>query len=80
MTMAVRVVAVVMQGLDRRRFPCVKGNWEPSEAQRNAAVLALLNPTIIRGIVASRSGLSRYALGGKAVESGTGSGFVECWP
>lgn len=38
--MADRVVAVVMQGLDRRRFPWVKENWEPNEAQRNAAVLA----------------------------------------
>ena len=38
--MAERVVAVVMQGLDRRRFPWVKEHWEPNEAQRNAAVLA----------------------------------------
>ena len=39
----------------------------------------LLNPGLIRGIVASRPGLFRYGLGGRAVESGTG-GFVECWP
>ena len=34
------MAAVVKQGLDRRRFPWVKENWGPSEAQRNAAVLA----------------------------------------
>ena len=38
--MAERVVDIVMQGLDRRRFPWVAGNWEPSEAERAAAVLA----------------------------------------
>ena len=35
----------------------------------------VLNPTLIRGIVTPKPGLSRCGLGGKAVESGTG-GFV----
>lgn len=37
-----------------------------------------LYPTLIRGIVASRPGFSRYGLGGKAVESGTVGFVVEC--
>lgn len=35
-----RVVQVVLIGLDRRRFPWVKENREPSETEREAAVLA----------------------------------------
>ena len=34
----------------------------------------VLNPTLFRGIVSSRPGLSRYGLGGKAVEPGTSAG------
>lgn len=35
-----RVVDVVRAGLDRRRFPRVAENREPTEAGRHAAVLA----------------------------------------
>ena len=49
------------------------------ESRRRATQLEVLNPTLIRGIVASKPGLSRYGLGGKAVESGTRGGSVECW-
>lgn len=35
-----RIVRVVMQGLDRRRFDWVSGEREPTEAERNAAVVA----------------------------------------
>ncbi|HEX7377136.1 MAG TPA: XamI family restriction endonuclease [Pirellulales bacterium] len=35
-----RVVEVVLMGLDRRRFPWIKEGREPSEAERQAAVLA----------------------------------------
>ena len=38
--MARRVAEVVLHGLDPRRFPWVVGGREPSEAERNAAVLA----------------------------------------
>ena len=38
--MAKRVADVVIHGLDSRRFPWVTGNREPTEAERNAAVLA----------------------------------------
>ena len=38
--MAKRVAEVVINGLDRRRFPWVVEGREPSEAERNAAVLA----------------------------------------
>lgn len=38
--MAKRVVQVVRVGLDRRRFPWVSENREPTEAERDAAVLA----------------------------------------
>ena len=38
--MARRVAYVVINGLDRRRFPWVADNREPDESERNAAVLA----------------------------------------
>ena len=38
--MVKRVVEVVQVGLDRRRFPWIAENREPTEAERNAAVLA----------------------------------------
>lgn len=38
--MAKRVVQVVRMGMDRRRFPWVSENREPTEAERDAAVLA----------------------------------------
>jgi hypothetical protein len=38
--MAARVVAVVRTGLDRRRFPWVAENREPTESEKGAAVLA----------------------------------------
>lgn len=38
--MAARVLNVVRLGLDRRRFPWIAENREPSEAEREAAVLA----------------------------------------
>lgn len=38
--MAMRVVQIVRVGLDRRRFPWVSENREPTEAERDAAVLA----------------------------------------
>ncbi len=40
MQMAERVAEVVIKGLDKRRFPWVTEGREPSEAERNAAVLA----------------------------------------
>jgi hypothetical protein len=38
--MAQRVIHVVLNGLDRRRFPWVQQEREPTEAERGAAVLA----------------------------------------
>lgn len=38
--MAKRVLAVVQDVMDRRRFPWVKENREPTEAERSAAVIA----------------------------------------
>ena len=38
--MAKRIVQVVLNGLDRRRFPWVVARREPTEAERGAAVLA----------------------------------------
>src|SRR5579863_350898 len=38
--MAARVLQVVRLGLDRRRFPWIAENREPSEEERKAAVLA----------------------------------------
>jgi hypothetical protein len=35
-----RIVRVVLMGIDRKRFPWVREDREPSEAERNAAVLA----------------------------------------
>ena len=53
-----RVVDVVRAGLDRRRFPWVAENREPTEAERNAAVLASAAL-----IATSRVGTARRSLG-----------------
>src|SRR5207249_7904169 len=35
-----RVVDVVLQGLDRRRFPWIRDGRDPTEAERKAAIIA----------------------------------------
>jgi XamI restriction endonuclease len=40
LVMAQRIVQVVLNGLDRRRFPWVREGREPTEAERSGAVLA----------------------------------------
>jgi hypothetical protein len=56
--MVQRVVSVVRAALDRRRFPWVTENREPTEAERRAAVLASAAL-----IATSRAGTSRRNIG-----------------
>jgi hypothetical protein len=56
--MVKRVIEVVRVGLDRRRFPWVADNREPTEAERNAAVLASASL-----IATSRVGTARRNVG-----------------
>jgi hypothetical protein len=59
-----KVVEVVLMGLDRRRFPWVKEGREPSEAERQAAILA---STAM--MAAQRVGTKRRSEGKKAQET-----------
>ena len=52
--MARRVAQVVINGLDRRRFPWVADHREPNEAERNAAVLASAALLATRQLEAAR--------------------------
>lgn len=51
-----RIVRVVLAGLDRRRFPWVAERREPTEAERNAAVLASAALMAMRKVETSRRG------------------------
>jgi hypothetical protein len=51
-----RIVQVVLAGLDRRRFPWVVERREPTEAERNAAVLASAALMAMRKAETSRRG------------------------
>lgn len=51
-----RIVQVVLAGLDRRRFPWVMERREPTEAERNAAVLASAALMAMRKAETSRRG------------------------
>jgi len=72
--MVARVVQVVLMGLDRRRFPWVKESREPSEAERQAAVLASSAM-----MAAQRAGTKRRSEGGRRI-AGTrpGAGRPAC--
>jgi hypothetical protein len=59
-----RVIEVVRAGLDRRRFPWVGENREPTEAERSAAVLASAAL-----IATSRVGTSRRNMGKEKQET-----------
>jgi XamI restriction endonuclease len=49
-----RIVEVVLSGLDRRRFPWIAESREPTEAERNAAVLASAALLAMRKLETSR--------------------------
>jgi hypothetical protein len=53
-TMARNIVQVILNGLDRRRFPWVNQGREPTEAERNGAVLATAALMAMRRLETSR--------------------------
>jgi len=61
--MVKRILQVVLAGLDRRRFPWVVENREPSEAEKNAAIVASAAL-----LATSRAGTARRHLGKEAQE------------
>jgi XamI restriction endonuclease len=71
-----RIVEVVLQGLDRRRFPWVRENREPTASERTAAIIASAAL-----MAASRVGTKRRS-SGKRIQEGrvegafVGAGFV----
>lgn len=58
-TMARLIVGVVLNGLDRRRFPWVMAGREPTEAERSAAVLASAALMATRRLETSRRSMEK---------------------
>lgn len=58
-TIARRIVDIVLAGLDRKRFPWVSEKREPTEAERNAAVLASAALMAMRKVETERRGESK---------------------
>jgi hypothetical protein len=57
--MAQRVIEVVLLGVDRERFPCLAENREPTEAERQAAVMATAALLAQRSVMTSRANESK---------------------
>lgn len=75
-----RIVEVVIQGLDRRRFPWIKENREPSEAEKNAAVLASAALMATQRVGTSRRNAGKNAQEAKVEGALLGSGFLKVSP
>jgi len=71
-----RVVNVVLQGLDRRRFPWVRDNRDPSESEKNAAVLASAALMATQRVGTSRRTSVRKDQEKKVEEALCGPGFA----
>ena len=72
-----RIVQVVLAGLDRRRFPWVAEGREPTEAERNAAVLASAALMAMRKAETSRRGDEKIKQEDKVETALLSYGFVK---
>lgn len=72
-----RIVQVVLAGLDRRRFPWVAEGREPTEAERNAAVLASAALMAMRKAETSRRGDEKVKQEDKVETALLNYGFVK---
>ncbi len=72
-----RIIDVVLQAVDRRRFPWVRENREPSEVERNAAVLASAALMATTQVGTSRRSASKRVQEGKVEGALTGAGFTK---
>jgi hypothetical protein len=75
--MARRVVEVVLLGLDRRRFPWLAENREPTEAEREAAALASAALMASRHVMTARAHESKATQEREVAERLVGIGFRE---
>jgi hypothetical protein len=72
-----RIVQVVLAGLDRRRFPWVVERREPTEPERNAAVLASAALMAMRKAETSRRGEEKEKQEERVEAALLGHGFVK---
>lgn len=54
-----RVIGIVLQGLDRNRFPWISENREPTEAERDAAALASAALMASRRVMTDRANMAK---------------------
>jgi hypothetical protein len=72
-----RLVATIREGLDRRRFPWVAENREPSPSERQAAVLATAALLATRRTETARRSLGKSEQEEQVRQALLGNGFVE---
>jgi hypothetical protein len=75
--MVQRIVQVIRDGLDRRRFPWVTEVRDPSEAERTAAILASAALIAMRKTETARRGEGQAQQEQQVKEALLGTGFVE---
>jgi hypothetical protein len=75
--MVQRIVQVIKDGLDRRRFPWVSEGREPSEAERDAAILASAALIAMRRTETARRGEGQAQQEQQVKDALLAAGFVE---
>lgn len=75
--MAKRVVEVVLLGVDRGRFPWLTENREPTESEREAAVIATAALLAQRSVMTSRANESKDEQEQAVKDQLTAAGFTE---
>lgn len=74
--MAQTIVKVIFDGLDRRRFPWVTAGREPTEAERNAAVLATAALMATRRVGTSRRRVDKQRQEGEVLAALANAGLT----
>lgn len=75
-----RLVMTIRDSLDRRRFPRVFAGRDPSEAERNAAILASAALSAMRGVETKRRFQGKTAQEAAVQQALLGSGFSKVRP
>lgn len=76
-TSAATVIETVRLGLDRNRFPWIAENREPTEAERDAAIIATAALIAARRVMTARANEGKTAQEQKVKDALTAIGFTE---